>query len=306
VGNLILYGNNIASGDGDGGFGRASTLISRMKETMTTDIPPLVAIDLEGGKVVRFGWDTWPDSAYTLGKKNDPDHAYRQFQDIGNKLLETGFNTNLAPVLDITTSPMDSFLGTRIISGDPQVAGSIGGAIIRGLHGAGCLSVAKHFPGHGGTTKDSHDVTPVVNRTAEELRAYDLLPFQAAIEAGVDAVLVAHILYPALDETDIASMSEPIITGLLRNELGFTGVVVSDDFRMGGLTSRYSVEDAAVRFLLAGGDLIMCGIQPDRQRRIMEGLRDAAASGRLPAERIDESVARVLNMKLSAGLWTLP
>ena len=297
VGNLILYGNNIESGDGDGGFGRAASFIDALKSTLSTDIPPLVAIDVEGGKVVRFRWDTWPSSAATLGSADDKARAVNQFQAIGAKLFTTGVNTNLAPVLDISDSPMDSFLGTRIFSGDPDVAARMGVAVTEGLHIAGCLSVAKHFPGHGGTAQDSHDVTPVVDKSADELRAYDMVPFAAAIENGVDAILVAHILYPALDNQDIASMSPLIITDILRGELGFAGIVVSDDFRMNGLNSRYDTGDAAARFVLAGGDVIMCGAEYDRQKAIMEGLYAAVSDGRLTEERINESLFRILSAK---------
>jgi beta-N-acetylhexosaminidase len=119
----------------------------------------------------------------------------------------------------------------------------------------------------------------------------------------VDAVLIAHILYPALDETDIATMSQPIITGLLRDEMGFGGVVISDDFRMSGLTNRYDIADAAVRFVLAGGDLILCGPNSDEQAAIMDALHAAAADGRLSEARIDESVKRILIGKISLGEW---
>ena len=298
VGNLILYGANVKSGNSDGGFGQCKKLIETAKETLNTgEIPPLVAIDVEGGEVVRFRWETWPASARTLGRRRDGAYAREQFAAIGKKLLETGINMNLAPVLDVSQDPMSTFLETRIISEDALVAGAIGAAVVEGLHDSGCLSTAKHFPGHGGTTKDSHDETPVIDRSAEELAGYDLVPFQQAIDAGVDAILVAHILYPALDAQDIASMSEPVITGLLRKQMGFDGVVISDDFRMGGLTSRYEISDAAVRFVLAGGDLIMCGAQSEKQRAIMEGLQAAAADGRLTEERVNESVVRILKAK---------
>ena len=306
IGNVIFYGANIESGDGDGGFDRCARLVAACKSRMDTEIPPLVAIDVEGGSVVRFRWDSWPASARTLGRSGDTAEAERQFAEIGGKLVSAGINVNLAPVLDVAEDPMRTFLESRIISADAQIAADIGAAIIRGLHDAGCLSTAKHFPGHGGTTADSHDTTPVVERTAQELANYDLIPFTEAVNRGVDAILVAHILYPALDGTDIASMSRPIITGLLREQLGFTeGIVISDDFRMTGLTSRYDVGDAAVRFVLAGGDLIMCGAQHDKQEAIMEALLAASQDGTLSQNRIDESVFRILKKKLVATEFSL-
>ena len=297
VGNAMLYGPNIVSGDADGGFARARTLTDALGAAMDRGIPPLVGIDVEGGTVVRFRWDSRPASARTLGRNNSAELAFSQFSTIGRQLYDCGINLDLAPVLDVAAEPMDTFLTTRILSDSAEVAANMGAAVIGGLHDGGVLSAAKHFPGHGGTAEDSHDTTPVVDRGADELAAYDLVPFRAAVGAGVDVVLVAHILYPALDANDIASMSAPVMTDLLRGELGFTGVVMSDDFRMGGLTGRYAPGEAAVKFVLAGGDLILCGAQPDRQRAILEGLTAAAADGTLTEARIDESVLRILRAK---------
>ena len=304
VGNIVLYGANIAKDDADGGFSRAQRLLNAIEETASCDIPPLVSIDVEGGEVVRFHWDKWPLSARKLGARNDPDEAYSQFLAIGQKLIETGINMNLAPVLDVSEEPMRTFLTTRIISSDEAVVASIGVSIIEGLHDAGCLATAKHFPGHGGTRADSHATTPVIRRSAASLSSYDLVPFAAAIEAGIDVVLVAHILYPALDEAQIATLSPAIITGLLREQLGFDGIVLSDDFRMGGLTGQCSVGEAAVRFLLAGGDLILCGPQHEAQREIMDALLAAASDGTLSQARIDESVARILKKKMQVTGWS--
>lgn len=304
VGNVVLYGANIDRSTADGGFARAARLTGWLQQQRTSEPPLLIGIDVEGGEVVRFTWDKWPSSARTLGRNNDRDAAYDQFLKIGQTLLDTGIQMNLAPVLDVAPDPMDTFLGTRIISSDPDVVSNIGTAIIEALHDAGCLSTAKHFPGHGGTTADSHQSTPVVSASAESLRSYDLVPFAAAVDAGVDVVLVAHILYPALDADNIATLSPAIMTDLLRDELDFTGVVMSDDFRMGGLTAQCAAGEAAVRFLLAGGDLILCGPQHDRQREIMEALYQAAADGTLSEARIDESVTRILQKKMQVTGWS--
>lgn len=305
VGNAILYGANIKNTNSDGGFALAKDLTDKISDRFGQDIPFLVSIDVEGGSVVRFRWSPQPVSARSLGRRRDADYAMEQFQTISKKLLSVGINLDLAPVLDVSDNPMDTVLETRIISEDATIAAAIGSAIIDGLHAGGSLACAKHFPGHGGTTEDSHDVTPTIDKTLEELQKYDLLPFTSAIESGVDAIMMAHVLYPALDQTDIASMSEPIITGLLREQMGFDGLVISDDFRMEGLTSRYDVGDAAVRFILAGGDIIICGAQSDKQKLIVEALNAAAADGRLTQARIDESVERVLLKKLALGNWDI-
>ena len=305
VGNAILYGPNVKSGNNDGGFGQTKALTAQIAQRVNMEIPPLVAIDVEGGSVVRFRWNPQPVSARSLGRRRDADYAKEQFQTIGSKLVSVGINLDLAPVLDVSENPMDTFLETRIISEDASITSAIGSAIIEGLHEGGCLSCAKHFPGHGGTTEDSHAVTPVVNKTLEELEGYDLLPFESAIASGVDAIMVAHLLYPALDTTDIATMSKPILTDYLRGQMGFENLIISDDFRMEGLTTRYEVGDAAVRFILAGGDMIICGAVSEKQQAIMDALNTAAAEGLLTQERIDESVKRVLMKKLSLGTWDI-
>ena len=305
IGNIIFYGNNVDREDGSGGFDTMAGLVRLLNENEPAGIPRLYSIDIEGGSVHRFIWQRELYSARALGGLT-PEAAYTQFEYVGESLREIGINLDLAPVLDIAPRPMDTFLGSRIISADAEKAAEIGSAIIEGLHAGNCLATAKHFPGHGGTNDDSHQVTPVVYSSEERLRSYDLLPFAAGVEAGVDCVLVAHISYPALDENDIASMSPVIIEGLLRGELGFDGVVISDDFRMQGLTNRYPAEDAAVRFILAGGDIILCGATYSVQRQIMESLKNAAEDGTLSAERIDLSVHRVLYAKYKAGIWEPP
>jgi beta-N-acetylhexosaminidase len=305
VGNAILYGSNIKSGNNDGGFAQAKSLTTKIAESVNNDIPPLVSIDVEGGSVVRFRWNPQPVSARSLGRRRDTDYAMEQFQTIGAKLVSVGINLDLAPVLDVSENAMDTFLETRIISEDASIAAAIGSAIIDGLHAGGCLSCAKHFPGHGGTNEDSHAVTPVVDKTLEALQSYDLVPFVSAVESGVDAIMISHVLYPALDSTDIASMSKLIMTDLLRGEMGFDGLILSDDFRMEGLTTRYEVGDAAVRFLLAGGDVIICGAVSEKQQAIVDALNTAAADGRLTQARVDESVKRVLLKKLSLGNWDI-
>ena len=298
VGNVILFGPNIIRIDEDGGFSRCRRLTTSLQKENRSEIPLLISTDVEGGRVTRFKWPKWPTYAATLGSNNDPEAAEKQFARIGSGLLGVGINTNLAPCLDVARYPASTFLGQRIISSKADVAASIGAACIDGLQGAGCLSIVKHFPGHGGTEVDSHEETPVVNKSFDSLSGYDLVPFQAAVDAGADGVMVTHISYPKVDKQNIASMSDVIIGEVLRGQMGFDGIVMSDDFRMRGLTSRYTVEKAAVRFLLAGGDLILCGPRHDLQKRIMTALHTAVADGSISQERLDESVTRILRAKI--------
>ena len=304
VGNVILYGANMVRDDKDGGFDRCAKLTGDIRAHSATGIPLLISTDVEGGHVTRFRWRNGIKSAETLGNNGDEEAARSQFQRIATALYDVGINTDLAPVLDVARSPSRTFLGTRIISSDEEVAARIGAACIEGLQAGGCLSIVKHFPGHGATTADSHNTTPVVNKTLQTLEEYELYPFRRAVEAGVDGIMVAHILYPEIDPDHIASQSEIIITDLLRNEMGFRGVIMSDDFRMNGLRSQSSLEQAAVRFILAGGDLILCGANHTYQRSILKGLTEAVADGTISEERLNESVIRLLTAKMKVTDWT--
>lgn len=297
VGNIILYGMNIDRTNDDGGFDQCRSLIESVKAASASEIPLLISIDVEGGTVKRFEWPKSLESARTLGKKNDTERARAQFARIGEGLRSVGINVDLAPVLDVTADS-DHFLGARVISSDPDVTSRIGRACIEGLHDSNVLSFVKHYPGHGAVNIDSHEETPVSDRTLDELLNYDLIPFADAVTGGADGVMVGHLLFQRIDDEHIASQSYVFITQILRDELDFEGVVISDDFRMAGLRKQTSLEEGAVQFLLAGGDLILCGANHDYQRAILDGLYAAVKSGRLTEERIDESVFRILSAKL--------
>ena len=297
IGNVILYGANIDREQSDGGFSLCKKLTGKLQSLNTTDIPLMISIDVEGGNVTRFHWPFTLSSAASLGKKNNYDTAFTQFKKIGERLCACGISLDLAPVMDTAKSPSDTFLGTRIISSDASIAANIGSACIAGLHEGGCLSLVKHFPGHGATKSDSHETTPVIRKTLEALRSYELIPFEAAITAGADAVMVGHLSYPEIDPEHIASQSPILIQNLLRDEMGFSGIVVSDDFRMDGLRKQSSLSDAAVQFILAGGDIILCGPNHDYQREILQGLYDAYHAGILSEKRIEESLIRILRAK---------
>ena len=303
VGNVILYGANISRGDKDGGFDRCAKLTKDIRAHMAGPIPPLISIDVEGGKVTRFRWQNKLLSAHALGEKDDEAAARSQFERIAVALSDVGVNTDLGPVLDVAKNPARTFLGERIISSDETVAARMGCACIEGLQSGGCLSVVKHFPGHGATAADSHDGTPVVKKSLEALRDYELYPFRQAVAAGADGVMMAHILYPEIDPDHIASQSAVFMTDVLRGEMGFEGLILADDFRMNGLRSKVSLEQAGVRFILAGGDIILCGANHSYQRSILKGLTEAVANGTISRERLDESVLRVLTAKVKVTSW---
>lgn len=302
IGSVILYGQNMSRTDKDGGFSQCRALTDSVREASKSEIPLLISTDVEGGAVTRFKWKPSLYSAKTLGARNDPDLAYDQFKTVAEGLNAAGINTDLAPCLDVAKEPEQTFLGKRIISTDADVVASIGVACIEGLHAGGCLSIVKHFPGHGATASDSHEVTPTVEKTIDELMRYELVPFQETAGAA-DGVMVGHIRYPDVDDTHIASQSEVFITALLRETLGFEGFVMSDDFRMAGLRRQSALDAAAVQFILAGGDLILCGANHSYQKQILKGLYTAVEDGTIPEARLNESVYRILSAKIRVTGW---
>ncbi len=302
IGNVILYGQNVSRTNGDGGFSQCRKLTDSVRSASPSGIPLLISIDVEGGRVTRFRWKQTLLSAQSLGKNDSEDRAREQFRYIAEGLLSAGINVDLAPCLDVAKTPSQTFLGNRIISSDETVAARIGLACVEGLHDGGCLSIVKHFPGHGATTADSHENTPVVNKTYLELMQYELVPFAEAL-AEADAVMVAHISYPGIDEAHIASQSYMFITEILRGELCFDGIVMSDDFRMEGLKKQTSLGKGAVQFILAGGDMILCGANHSYQREILKGLAEAVENGTISEDRLNESVYRILSAKMTVTGW---
>ena len=302
IGNVILYGQNMSRTNSDGGFKQCRELTDSVRKASRSAIPLLISTDVEGGAVTRFKWRPSLYSAKTLGSKNDPDLAYDQFRTIAEGLQKAGINTDLAPCLDVAKEPEKTFLGKRILSSDAEIVANIGVACIEGLHAGGCLSIVKHFPGHGATSSDSHEVTPVVDKSLDALEDYELVPFAAAASTA-DGVMVGHIRYPQIDEKHIASQSELFITELLRGELGFSGFIMSDDFRMAGIRNQSALDKAAVQFILAGGDLILCGANHSYQKQILKGLTEAVKDGTISQERLNESVIRILSAKMQVTDW---
>lgn len=296
VGSVLLFGWNTET------FSQTEGLIENVNAHNPSDIPMLVGIDLEGGSVVRFKgqWNPALLSAERLGEKNDPQLVHDQYQRIGEQLKSIGIDINFAPVLDIAHDPSGTFLGKdkRMFGSDPDVVAPLVSQAVAGLHDSGCASLGKHFPGHGDTADDSHQTLPVIDATLEEMQNYALVPFQAAIDAGLDAMLVAHLSYPSLDGEYITSVSPTVITELLREQMGFNGVVFSDDMRMQGLRQHYSVGKGAVLHILAGGDVVLIGKYYDLQKEVLDSLIQAVDDGVITRERLEQSVYRILTMKM--------
>lgn len=267
-------------------------------------VPLLIAIDHEGGRVFRFdrGLTHFP-SPMALGAAGSPDLAYQSAMAAGQELLAVGINTSLAPVLDVNDEPLNPAIGLRAFAGYPGEVTQIGMAYLRGLQDAGLVAAAKHFPGHGSTLEDSHLTLPVVNKTPSEWVHTELPPFQAAVQNGVGLILVGHISFPQLDPSgEPASLSPLLVQGRLRGDLGYQGVVMSDALSMGAITSRYTTEQAVLKAVLAGVDLLAypeAELAVAAHRAILAGVQ----RGEIPQARVDEAARRVLLLKQRYGLF---
>lgn len=264
-----------------------------------SEIPLFISADEEGGNVGRLMYKlgtTWVNDMYSY-KDMGEDTAYANAYTIGSDMVSCLFNTDFAPVADVWTKPENTVIGDRAYSDDFAQASELVAAAVRGFTDAGVVCCVKHFPGHGDTSTDTHEGAAVVDKSLDELRAGELLPFESGIEAGVDMVMVGHITVTAVDD-EPATISKAVITDLLREELGWDGVVITDSLDMGALAG-YDNGEVCVKFLEAGGDILL-GV-PDIEAALT-ALETAVTDGRLTESRIDESVMRILTLKIEHGI----
>lgn len=301
VGGFILYKRNIDKAE------QTMALLNELKAANSSDIPLWLSVDEEGGLVTRIPkeFDKLP-TPREIGKSEDIEYSYELGSAIGGALRSLGFNMNYAPVLDIDSNPDNPVIGSRSFGRDARTVSDFGIASMQGLQSQGIVSVVKHFPGHGDTSVDSHLDLPVEDKTKSELDSFELQPFKAAIKSGTDAIMVAHILLPHIDEQQPASLSAKLINGLLRDELGYDGVVMTDDMTMGGITKHRDIGDAAVESVLAGTDILLVGHHEKLQADVLETLRDSVANGEISEKRLDESVYRILQLKEKYKLQDAP
>ena len=286
-----------------------ATLSNGLQEAATSQrepIPLLISTDQEGGSVVfrLVAPATAMPGNMALGAGRSAEDAYRSAEVIGTELASVGINQNYAPVADVNINPANPVIGVRSIGEDPDLVSELVAAQVDGYHDGGVSSAAKHFPGHGDTAVDSHFGLPEVTHTRAQLEQIDLPPFRAAIEHDVDTIMTAHVVVRSIDPSGApATMSEPILTGLLREELGFDGLVVTDALDMGGATSTYPPDVAPVQAFKAGADQLVLAPQMD----VAYGaVLDAVRSGEISETRLDESVYRILRLKLLKGLFDDP
>jgi len=290
LGGVILFRRNLQD------LSQICRLTAALHAAATS--PLLIGVDQEGGRVTRLPPPFLASpAAAVLGALNDPSLAKELAFAVARELHATGFTWNLAPVLDVNTNRDNPVIGDRALSRDPSRVARLGAAIIQGFTDAGILATAKHFPGHGETATDSHLTLPESPQSSARWRAIEFVPFRRAIGVGVPLVLVAHLACPALDPGAPSSLSQRIITSILREELEFGGVVVSDDLDMKAIAARFDIGEAAVRFLEAGGDLILICHDPGRQRAAMAAVEAAVRSGRLSEARLAASLDRIARLR---------
>jgi beta-N-acetylhexosaminidase len=284
-----LFGRNIHSSE------QLAALTARLRAERD-DI--LVAIDEEGGDVTRLevrNGSSFPGNL-ALGSVDDVDLTRAVARELGRRLAECGVNLNWAPSADVNSDPRNPVIGVRSFGADPALVARHTAAYVEGLQGAGVAACTKHFPGHGDTAVDSHHSLPRIDVDVDTLHARELVPFRAAIAAGSKSVMSAHILLPALDPARPATLSLKILTGLLRRELGYDGLIVTDGMEMDAVAGTYGIERGSVLALAAGADAICVGGGPageDTVLRLRDALVTAVRTGELPQERLADAAARV-------------
>ncbi|MDY0061772.1 MAG: beta-N-acetylhexosaminidase [Myxococcota bacterium] len=292
LGGVVLFSRNIATPD------QTRELVDALRQASPSPLPLLVAVDQEGGAVARFRepFTRFPPMA-RLGEVGDPELAQAVGRVLGSELAAVGVNLDFAPVLDVLTRADNPAIGRRALATEPSRVALLGTRLIAGLQDAGVAACAKHFPGHGDAALDSHHQLPVLPHTRERLQQVELPPFVAACAVPVATVMVGHLLLPRLDPEQPASLSRPLIQGLLREELGYQGVVVTDDLEMAPIAEGVGMARAAELGLHAGVDLFLVCHRLDRQQELLDALCEAVVQGRVPRQRLEESWERLARLR---------
>jgi beta-N-acetylhexosaminidase len=294
LGGVILFGRNIEAPE-------QVAELSAECEALGRTMPAWVSVDQEGGRVARLKepFTRWPPMA-TLGRagKESEALAVRFATALAEELKAVGITLDYAPVLDIHTNPKNPVIGDRALAEKAEDVARLGRVIIRTLQGAGLAACGKHFPGHGDTSTDSHFELPLVDHPPDRLRAIEFEPFRAAVAEQVAFIMTAHVLVPSLDEEKPATLSSRVVQKLLREELKYDGVILSDDLEMKAVSAQYAVPDSAVEAIQAGCDAVLvCQGDVDLQARTLESLVRAVESGTIPAKRFDDAFMRLKRAK---------
>ncbi|UJF32115.1 beta-N-acetylhexosaminidase [Paenibacillus hexagrammi] len=293
IGGIIFYKNNIQN------TVQFVQLVNALKrDNEGNPVPLWLSVDEEGGRVTRL-----PDelqktpSNQVIGQMNRPQLAYDIGSLLGKELKAFGLNMDFAPVLDINSNPKNPVIGDRSFGNNASIVTKLGIQAMKGLQAEQVIPVVKHFPGHGDTSVDSHVGLPVVLNSLDRLRKLEFVPFAEAVKEKADAVMVAHILLPKVDADYPASMSGKIMTDLLRKEMGFEGVIMTDDMTMGAIVKNYTIGEAAVQAVSAGANVIMVGHEYSNVETVVQELTRAVEDKRISMNAIDESVTRIIRLK---------
>ncbi len=297
VGGIIYFRRNIESPEQTA---RLSGGLQEIAENTEPGLPLIISTDQEGGTVTRLRSATHFPGNMTIGAAADEDLSFTAGKSLAGELNYMGINMNLAPVLDVNNNPSNPVIGVRSYGENPELVAGMGTAFIRGMQGEGVICCGKHFPGHGDTATDSHLDLPVVNHSRERLERVEFYPFKEAIKQGIDTIMTAHVYFPAIEpEKNIpATLSYNVLSRLLREELGFEGLIMTDCMEMDAIQKTFGTVEGAVRAVESGADMILISYSPEKQKAAIRAVIKAVREGRISRERIDRSVMRILNLKV--------
>ena len=301
AGGFVLYEKNIRLPEQ---VAALTTELQKLSKATSRGIPLFIAIDQEGGKVSRFkkGITTLPGNM-ALGATRSQELAEKAGDITGIELAVLGINVNFAPVLDVNTNPRNPAIGVRAFGDSQKLVSQLGAAYIRGIQRHGVIATAKHFPGHGDTNADSYKKLPMVTKEKQHIEKVDLAPFRAAIDAGVGAIMTAHVHYPELDIHSAATLSHTILTRTLRQRLGFDGIIITDDLEMKAIEEQQDIGTAAVTAIQAGADMLLVPWTYKKQQAVYNAVRKALRNRIITNARLNKSVRRILMSKNAIGLF---
>lgn len=297
VGGIILFKDNLKNAN------QSVSLLNAIKQENTNNkVPLFLGVDEEGGRISRLPELTKLPTNEELGKRNDISLSYNIGKLLGKELSAFGFNLDFAPVLDINSNPDNPIIGDRSFGTDAELVSELGLQMMKGIQSEQVISVIKHFPGHGDTAVDSHKELPIIQKSLAELHALELIPFKHAVEQGAEVVMVGHILLPKIDSTYPASISGRIITDVLREQLGYEGIIITDDMTMKAILNNLEIGESAVSAVKAGNDIVLVAHNYANVKKAIDSIIKAIEDGEITEQRIDESVKRILSIKKKYNL----
>ncbi|HZK85836.1 MAG TPA: glycoside hydrolase family 3 protein [Desulfosporosinus sp.] len=297
LGGVILFKKNISSVSQT-----KKDIISLKERNLQNKIPIFISVDQEGGGVSRLptvmgGFE----SALSIGHRDDPTYAFNTGVKIAKAIKNLGFNLDFAPVLDIFSNRKNTVIADRAFGTTPDRVSKIGIPVLKGLRSETIIPTAKHFPGHGDTEIDSHVGLPVVNKSLDQLNNFEFKPFIEAINNNIEMIMIAHIKLSKVDDMP-SSLSYKVVTDILRKQLGFNGVIITDDMTMSAITQNYTISGATMKAVNAGCDIVLVAQGAKNSVVVLNTLKSAYQKGQLTEQRINESVYRILSLKIKYGL----